>query len=82
MVVKTNVSMPKELLEKIDQAARQANSSRSAFLVQAVKHYLEEIEEEKKKERRLQAAERILKIAEEIGPWDGTAEILKWRDRH
>ena len=45
-------------------------------------HYLEEKVEEKKKQRRLKAAERIIAIAEEIGPWDGTAEVLKWRDRH
>jgi metal-responsive CopG/Arc/MetJ family transcriptional regulator len=82
MVVKINVSMPKEILEKLDEAAREANSSRSALLSHAVKHFLEEKEEEKKLERRLQAAERIIKIAEEIGPWDGTTEILKWRDRH
>jgi metal-responsive CopG/Arc/MetJ family transcriptional regulator len=81
-VVKINVSMSKELLEEFDEAAREANSSRSALLSQAVKRFLEEKAEKKKLERRLRAAERIIQIAEEIGPWDGTAEILKWRDRH
>ena len=46
MVVKINVSMPKEILEKLDEAAREANSSRSALLSHAVKHFLEEKEEE------------------------------------
>lgn len=82
MVVKINVSMPEEVLEKLDEAAREAHSSRSALLSQAARHFLEEKEEEKMKARRLQAAERIINIAEKIGPWDGTAEILKWRDQH
>lgn len=82
MVVKINVSFPAEMLEKLDEAAREAHTSRSAFLFQAVKHYLEEKEEEKQRERRRQAAERIMQIAEQIGPWDATAEVLKWRNKH
>jgi metal-responsive CopG/Arc/MetJ family transcriptional regulator len=82
MVVKINVSMPKELLEKFDEAAREANSSRSALLSQAVKHFLEEKEEEKLKERQWQAAKEIDRLRESVAPWDGTAEVLKWRDLH
>ncbi len=82
MVVKINVSMPEEVLEKLDEAAREAKSSRSALLTQAVKRFLEEKEAEKKRERRFKAADKIIKISKEIGPWDGTTEILKWRDRH
>ncbi len=82
MVVKINVSMPKDMLEELDRAARESHTSRSAFLAQAVKDYLEKLEEERKRKKRREAAESIRKIAEKIGPWDGTAEILKWRDRH
>ena len=82
MVVKINVSMPKEILEKLDEAAREANSSRSALLSMAVKHFLEEKEEEKQLERRRQAAKEIDRIREQVQPWDATAEVLKWRDRH
>lgn len=82
MVVKINVSMPKEILEKLDEAAREANSSRSALLSMAVKRFLEEKEEEKQLERRRQAAKEIDRIREQVQPWDATAEVLKWRDRH
>jgi metal-responsive CopG/Arc/MetJ family transcriptional regulator len=82
MVVKINVSMPKELLEKLDEAAREANSSRSAFLSQAIKSFLEEKAEERKRQQRIEAVKSIRRLAEEIGPWDGTKEILKWRDSH
>jgi metal-responsive CopG/Arc/MetJ family transcriptional regulator len=82
MVVKINVSIPKELLEKFDKAAREARSSRSALLSRAVVHFLEEIEEEKAKERQQQAAKEIDRIRESVEPWDATAEVLKWRDLH
>jgi metal-responsive CopG/Arc/MetJ family transcriptional regulator len=81
-VVKINVSISKETLEELDAAAREANASRSGFMTEAVKHLLEEKREAKLRERRRQAAERITQIAEDIGPWDATAEVLKWRDRH
>ena len=82
MVVKVNVSLPEDVLRDLDQAAREAQVSRSAFLVQAVKRYLEEREEERVRQERLDAAQAIREVAEQAGPWDGTAEILKWRDRH
>jgi metal-responsive CopG/Arc/MetJ family transcriptional regulator len=81
-VVKINVSLPSEVLRELDSAAVQSCTSRSAFLVRAIKHYLEEKEEEKQRERRLLAAKQITRIAEKIGTWDATAEVLKWRDRH
>jgi metal-responsive CopG/Arc/MetJ family transcriptional regulator len=80
--VKINVSMPADILKKLDEAAGEAKSSRSALLTRAVKQFLAEKEEEKNRERRLKAADRIVRIAEKIGPWDGTSEILKWRDSH
>jgi metal-responsive CopG/Arc/MetJ family transcriptional regulator len=82
MVVKINVSMPQDVLEKLDAAARDSKTSRSSLLTKAVKRFLEEKEEERQMERRHKAAERIIKIAEKIGPWDATAEVLKWRELH
>lgn len=79
-MTKVNVSISDDVLRELDRAAREAHSSRSAFLTEAVKHYLEEKEEEKQTERRSQAAATIRQIAEELGPWDGTKEILRWRD--
>jgi len=69
-------------LEELDRAARESHTSRSAFLAQAVKDYLEKLEEERKKERRRKAADEIDRLRKKFGGWDGTAEILKWRDRH
>ncbi len=82
MVMKLNVSIPEDVVRDMDQAAREAGTTRSAFLTQAVKHYLQEKEEERLHQRRLRAAEAIDRIREEFGPWDGTAEVLKWREKH
>jgi metal-responsive CopG/Arc/MetJ family transcriptional regulator len=82
MVVKINVSISKAVLEKLDEAARDSKTSRSAFLARAVEHYIQNREEEKELARRRRAADRITRIAEKIGSWDATAEVLKWRNRH
>lgn len=39
--VRVNVTMPKDVLEKLDAAARARGMSRSGFLVHAVRHELE-----------------------------------------
>jgi metal-responsive CopG/Arc/MetJ family transcriptional regulator len=82
VATKINVSISADLLKRLDEAAREAGFSRSALLSEAVIHHLAAKEEEKKKVQRRQAAARIIQIAEKIGPWDGTTEILKWRDQH
>ncbi len=82
MVTKINISIPEDVLKELDKAATEARTSRSAFLVQAVKRYLEEREGERVRQERLEAAQAIRNLAEQIGPWDGTAEILRWRDKH
>ncbi len=79
---KVNVSFPQDILQELDRAARESHTSRSAFLARAVKHYLEEKDEEQKRRECKEAAEAIDRFREEYGGWDGTAEVLKWRDRH
>ena len=81
-MVKVNVSLPEDVLQELDAAARRSRTSRSGFLVQAVKRYLEEREEAEQQEKRLRAAAAIDQFRHEFGGWDGTAEILRWRDRH
>lgn len=81
-MTKVNVSFSPEILQDLDKAARESRTSRSAFLARAVRHYLEERDEEQKQEKRKQAAKAIDRFREEFGGWDGTAEVLKWRDVH
>jgi len=81
-VAKVNVSIPENVLQELDKAARQASTSRSALLSEAARKYLQDLEEQRQVERRRQAARSIRKLAQKIGRWDGTSEILKWRNAH
>ncbi len=78
-MVKINVSVPEDVLEKLDRAAREARTSRSAFLAEAVTHYIVEKEEEQKKQKRVQAAKDMDRFREKYCGWDGTAEVLRSR---
>ncbi|MBI4330804.1 MAG: hypothetical protein HY673_05955 [Chloroflexi bacterium] len=82
MVAKVNISMRTGLLERTDKEGREPRTSRSALIARAIEHWLEEHEREKRKDKRLQASLVIDKFREEFGAWDGTAEVLKWRERH
>ncbi|MBI2849697.1 MAG: ribbon-helix-helix protein, CopG family [Chloroflexi bacterium] len=79
---KVNVSLSEEILQELDKAASESKTSRSAFLAAAVQHYLKERDEELKLEKRKQAAAAMDSFRKKFGGWDGTAEVLKWRDRH
>lgn len=78
---KVNVSLPDDVLRELDRAARDSKASRSAFLALAVKRFIAGMEEEKQLKQRRQAAEAIDRFREEFGAWDGTAEVLKWREK-
>lgn len=78
---KINVSLSEEILEELDKAARESQASRSAFLVKAVRHFLDEKDRDQKLAKRKKAAAAIDRFREEFGGWDGTGEVLKWRDR-
>ncbi|MBI4334929.1 MAG: type II toxin-antitoxin system HicB family antitoxin [Chloroflexi bacterium] len=82
MVVKINVCMPREVLDKIDKASEAAHASRSAFLVRAVEHYLEEQEKERQRLKRAEAAKTIKEIAAKLGDWDAVGELLRSRNSH
>jgi len=79
---KINVSLSEEILAELDKAARESQTSRSAFLAKAVKHFLEEKEEAQKLAKRKESAAAMDRFRERFGGWDGTSEVLKWRDRH
>ncbi len=82
MVTKINVSIRDELLERLDDAAKESHSARSALIAQAVERLLEEKEQEKRRKKMRKAAEAMDRFREKFGDWDATAEVLKWRELH
>ncbi len=83
-IKKINITLPEEELRKIDDFARKDSFSRSSFIRQAMRFYMEQTKQ-KEEERKCyqgmqQAALNIHKFREKAGNWDGAAEIRKWRE--
>jgi metal-responsive CopG/Arc/MetJ family transcriptional regulator len=83
-MAKVMISVPDELLEEIDQAAKAEHRSRSEFVREAAREYLARPGSRPLNEARARkAAERIRELAHELRDpnWSGAKEIRKWRDR-
>ena len=82
MVAKVNISMAEDLLRRVDEAARESGISRSGLLSEAIEQYLREKQEERILQQKREAAREIDRIRESAPPWDATAELLEWREKH
>ncbi|MCL5985355.1 MAG: type II toxin-antitoxin system HicB family antitoxin [Actinobacteria bacterium] len=61
-----NISLPDDLLEKIDGYRKMRNENRSEFFKHAAGLYFDEIEKEIVFEKKKRALKRLMKIGEEI----------------
>ena len=81
---KINITLPEEELRRIDDFARKDSFSRSGFIRQAARFYIEEAKQKEKEKKRRQrmreAARNIHKLRKKAGNWDGASEIRKWRE--
>ncbi len=85
-VAKIMISLPRGLLEEIDRTAQNEQRSRSELLREAIRLYLDR----RKVEYRpgdIPAVQRAVAIQDAIAsqdgvPWDGVAEIRRWRTAH
>ena len=82
---KVMISIPEEFLAKIDKAAEEENRSRSEFLREAARLYLEirKTPPPPGQDPRIQKAIAIqdtLAHQDTLMDWDSTAEIRKWRE--
>jgi len=83
--IKVMVSMPEEFLAEIDKAAAEENRSRSEFLREAARLYLEvrKTQATPGQDPRVQKAIAIqdaLARQDTLPKWDSTAEIRRWRE--
>jgi len=79
------LSIPDELLEKIDKYKDRKKIKRNQFLINAVENYFQTLWEEDYFERKKKAFESIKKTSEkimslDIKDWDPVAEIRKIRE--
>ncbi len=81
---RVNVFLKDELLNKINEQAKEAGTNRSALIQIALEKYIEskrlEREEEEKRTKMLEASRKMDKLAERLGDWDPQETIRKFRD--
>ncbi|OGD66088.1 hypothetical protein A3F08_02025 [Candidatus Berkelbacteria bacterium RIFCSPHIGHO2_12_FULL_36_9] len=74
------VSLPYNLARRISSLAPKKDEQQQ-LVVQAIRYYLSDIWYEGEIAKRKRALEIIKKLAIKSGNWDGTAEIIKWREK-
>jgi len=83
---KIMVSIPEEMLADLDQAAKDEHRSRSEFIREAVRLYIQVKKSHAVPGQTPQVREAItvqdsLAAGDTAKDWDGTYEIRKWRER-
>ena len=83
---KIMVSIPEEMVADLDQAAKQEHRSRSEFVREALRLYIQvkkahSVPGRVPQVRKAIAVQDALAAADTARDWNGTYEIRKWRDR-
>jgi len=81
---KINISIPRDILEELDNLSKEENMTRSELLRTAFKTYLELLSEKKRARKRQIAIVRAIRaqdeIRKEVGDLDLIKELRKWRN--
>jgi metal-responsive CopG/Arc/MetJ family transcriptional regulator len=77
--------LSEDIIEKLDNIAKEEHKSRSMLLREAAQKLIEEhrrgIEEAIKREKIQEAVSLQDSLRKKSGKWDGVAEVRKWRER-
>ncbi len=83
-MARVNVFLKDELLDEINEEAKDEGTNRSAFIQTALEKYIEakrhEREEEEKRKKMQEASRKIDELAKELGDWDPQPIIRRFRD--
>jgi metal-responsive CopG/Arc/MetJ family transcriptional regulator len=83
-MARVNVFLTDELLEEINEEAKEERTNRSALIQTALEKYIEAKRrgrEEAEKRRKMQEASRKMDaLAKKLGKWDPQATIRKFRE--
>jgi metal-responsive CopG/Arc/MetJ family transcriptional regulator len=81
---RVNVFLKDELLNEINEEAKEEGTNRSALIQTALEKYLEgkrrEREEEEKRKKMQEASRKMDALAKKLGKWDPQTIIRKFRD--
>jgi metal-responsive CopG/Arc/MetJ family transcriptional regulator len=83
-MTRINVFLKDELLEKINEEAKEEGTNRSALIQTALEKYIEAKrqgrEEEERRKKMREASQKMDALAKKLGKWDPQATIRKFRD--
>ncbi len=83
-MARVNVFLKDELLEEINEEAKEEGTNRSALIQTALENYIgakrHAREEEEKRKKMQEASRKMDALAKKLGKWDPQATIRKFRD--
>ncbi len=83
-MVRINAVLREDIVEGIDQIARETGESRSSLLREAAQRLIREYRQQKAEEARRQRVAQAVQVQDRLrkkaGRWDGAAELRKWRE--
>ena len=83
-MARVNVFLKDELLDEVNEEAKDEGTNRSALIQTALEEYLQakrkKREEEERRKQMKEASERMDRLAKKLGRWDAQAIIRRFRD--
>jgi metal-responsive CopG/Arc/MetJ family transcriptional regulator len=81
-MARVNVFLPDELLEEINEEAKEQGTNRSALIQTALEKYIgaKRQRREEKRKKMQEASHKIDALAKKLGKWDPRATIREFRD--
>jgi metal-responsive CopG/Arc/MetJ family transcriptional regulator len=83
-MARVNVFLKDELLDQINEEAKDEGTNRSSLIQTALEEYLQakrkKREEEEKRKKMQEASRKMDALAKKLGDWDPQATIRKFRD--
>jgi len=83
-MVRINAVLREEIVEGIDEIAKETGESRSSLLREAAQRLIKEYRHQKAEEMRRKKTTRAIQVQDRLrkkaGRWDAVAELRKWRE--
>ena len=83
-MVRINAVLREDIVEGIDQIAKETGESRSSLLREAAQRLIREHRQKKDEEIRRKKAAQAMQVQDRLrkkaGKWDAVAELRKWRE--
>jgi metal-responsive CopG/Arc/MetJ family transcriptional regulator len=83
-MVRINAVLREDIVEGIDEIAKETGESRSSLLRDAAQRLIKEYRHQKAEEMRRKKTTRAIQVQNRLrkkaGKWDAVAELRKWRE--